>query len=663
MAMALAVAAARGGGSVNSIYGPFGVKRTALQGRVNGKVAFNAKQGGKPSLSGKSLDALAEKCREDQANDEPMNMSAVRAYAASLAAAAGRPYRKDTPSRSATYTIKAELKLRGIYFGTPNATSKARIDAHSVAVMSPYFASLQRTFTRHPILLQEPQRICALDESPLHQQTQKIPASEKVAYDPKLQKNRPLRRSVIGDGTSHVTLISAITADGGILPNGYVNKGKFLQMGDVSLPHPPSVTEKELDRLYSYRTASGFTTKVSFAIYIKEHVVVNLRVGSPTGPLLLLFDNPSVHDLFNEEGWGTWLHDNDIIIRQFPANTSTYLDPCDLTLFGALKKAMASLIDLTSSVHVRKDLFLDAKKYRTHRKPTIPPTIALVRAQGFEHTATPRTLMLMSEQIFHNPYTINYEVVREGFQLAGIYPFDPHVVLSKCPDFAPTAPVQQQPVLAMTDAAVGQAFQQVAEVAQDFTLTPVTRKRRIVALMSALPTPRTVCGLSGTSNSVPVPSTAAQSEGRAPKVARQLTFSTEAVHNVGVLRKRLQEKNAAATTKRRQKVAKRSSDDDDDDDEGGTDAAAAAVDDEDDGGGAATATAAAEDDDDEDAAAATDAADAADEDEDDVENDVACILSSPIADTAGREAPVRCHDTHICKQCLPANACGICVSR
>ena len=94
--------------------------------------------------------------------------------------------------------------------------------------MRPFFAALAAILQNFPLLVSEPGRIAATDESPLHQQTEKLKGvNKKVAFVPQAMQGRAARSSVVGDGSSHVSLLGTACADGKMLPNGYLVTGTF----------------------------------------------------------------------------------------------------------------------------------------------------------------------------------------------------------------------------------------------------------------------------------------------------------------------------------------------------------------------------------------------------------------------------------------------------
>ena len=132
--------------------------------------------------------ALNEKISVSACAGKAMNCSGIRNAASSLVAAS-RPslINYSLPPRSFS-RLTHRLRGEGVRFGKGISTSQARAKANSVTVMKPFFDSLSSVFKKFPILLAEPGRIVALNESPLHQQAEKLKPHSDVAFVPTIKR-------------------------------------------------------------------------------------------------------------------------------------------------------------------------------------------------------------------------------------------------------------------------------------------------------------------------------------------------------------------------------------------------------------------------------------------------------------------------------------------
>ncbi len=123
----------------------------------------------------------------------------------------------------------AELREEGVGVRPAKSTSQARVEANSVAVMTPFFLQLKIIYLMYPILLFQPQRIVVADESPLPTQGEKVKgATEHLLVDMDVLSGVP-RVPSMNNGSSRVTITSAVSADGRSWGNSYLVKGSHLQ--------------------------------------------------------------------------------------------------------------------------------------------------------------------------------------------------------------------------------------------------------------------------------------------------------------------------------------------------------------------------------------------------------------------------------------------------
>ena len=227
----------------------------------------------------------------------------------------------------------AELREEGVGVRPPKSTSQARVEANSrrsVAVMTPFFLQLKIIYLKYPILLVQPQRIVVADESPLPTQGEKVKgATEHLLVDMNVLSGVP-RVSAMNNGSSRVTITSAVSANGRSWGNSYLVKGSHLQEKYTSPPLPYGMTQEYLDKLQILPSEAGVATKISFFKYLTR-LLEDIREEIPTGPILILIDLPKVHgtleELQAEFGPPTGEDNTGTIFHAFPANTTTKVKP------------------------------------------------------------------------------------------------------------------------------------------------------------------------------------------------------------------------------------------------------------------------------------------------------------------------------------------------
>jgi len=235
-------------------------RKRADAGRVVGR------NGRPPLLTPSALDALKELISVTAASGSAMNNDHIRTTATDLIVLSN-PSMSQYIMPDRTYRdLKVSLREKGIKFGTAVSTSDARMKANNVEHLKVFFDKLDLAYKAHPEFLIEPGRIVTLDESPLHQQSEKLKIREQVAFDPSTMEGRTPRRTVVAGGSSHVSVITAACANGKLLPNGYLVTGKYPQEALIAKPHPPRVDFDHLKELFVYATECGSSLRAGMSI-------------------------------------------------------------------------------------------------------------------------------------------------------------------------------------------------------------------------------------------------------------------------------------------------------------------------------------------------------------------------------------------------------------
>lgn len=154
-------------------------------------------------------------------------------------------------------------------------------------------------------------------------------------------------------------------------------------------------------------------------------------------------------------------------------------------MFGVLKGALPSLMAKVMNVYGDDDLMLDPDlqvKEVTHIHKDTP---AISRANGAEDKLTPRTQIFLCEMIYEHHLRRNPRHGLLGFQRAGIVPLDPDLIFRACRDFKEPAH-NLQPAEAMpTRKSVQSAIEDVEDILQDHSISPLRKIRRISDVASS----------------------------------------------------------------------------------------------------------------------------------------------------------------------------------
>lgn len=417
-----------GSSSVAEAAEEFGVSRASIYLRL--QKGTTAIQRGRPSLLDEdAMDAIVAWIRECTARGDCPTTTEVVAGASRVASEMhGRAV---TFSKSTILRLFSEIKSRGLTIGYAISTSKARTEANNVKHVSGFYTHLEGALADHPILTAEPCRICSIDESPSVYNGEKAKAVDKCIFDAKMLEGRTPRREVMGNGSSNLTLMCGVCADGTKIDNAYFFKGKQMQLSWKAPPFPAFVTAESLDAVSFFPTPAGSVTQETFSDYLKLHLVPRLRKRALEGELLLLFDAPSVHEVTDE--LRAYFKENHILWIAFPSYTSTILDPLDLTVYGELKRTVRRIISNVSTVYSNPGAVLDKTLSLSIKTLAAREVDTQDRAAGFDEQLTTRTMILMTEAAF--TLSVSNFTIREGFMKAGIYPLDPLSVLQRCHDW------------------------------------------------------------------------------------------------------------------------------------------------------------------------------------------------------------------------------------
>lgn len=165
----------------------------------------------------------------------------------------------------------------------------------------------------------EPSHIWNIDEKPFI-----IGDTRTRTLDIKGTKSVHVKAS---DSRKHVTLVSAICANGTAAPPAFISKGKNLTS---ELKEVQQELDKANGKLF-LNEKSGFMTKSIWCEYIEF-----LLPFLPAGPILIILDGHTSRYSF---AFAEMAAKYNLKILVIPSHTSTALQPFDLTCFGSIQVA------------------------------------------------------------------------------------------------------------------------------------------------------------------------------------------------------------------------------------------------------------------------------------------------------------------------------------
>ena len=350
----------------------YGVPRCTLHTRVTGKTEIGAKPGHPTKLAFDQEKKLVDYASNRAALGTGFGKRPFLNYAHQFAEKHSVRFDKGVPSEHWWSGMKKrhpELRLR-----QPEGTASVRHRCMDPVKVAKYFHVMKEVLEEHD-LKDSGIRIWNMDESgvQLEHKPGKIAARKGTKY---LQSRTSGNRETI-------TVIAAVNAQGRSLPPHFVVKGK---------------TQRSLGSFQTEDAPEGSTWSVSDSGWTKQGIMHLWFVKSflpaigPERPQLLILDG---HDSHNFVELLTDAVANNIHLLELPAHTSHWLQPCDRTLFGPLKRSYNRVCQELMSTY---------------------PGVVISRA-NFCGLFTKAWKESMTESN-----------VKSGFRACGIFPFDPSAV-------------------------------------------------------------------------------------------------------------------------------------------------------------------------------------------------------------------------------------------
>lgn len=179
-------------------------------------------------------------------------------------------------------------------------------------------------------------------------------------------------------------------------------------------------------------TGKGSANQQSHPIMLERVVLIPARQRFPDGKLLVLCDMPGSHQLTPE--LADMLVKYDAILHPFPANSSTVLDPLDVSVFRKHKAILSRLFNKVNLIYENPTAYFCPDTLDVKFDTTLFAD-ARQRALGMGTSADILTRVIACKLAWHH---IEVESMNggprraaDGFALAGLVPFDPQRVYSR----------------------------------------------------------------------------------------------------------------------------------------------------------------------------------------------------------------------------------------
>jgi hypothetical protein len=188
-----------------------GVTKDSLSRRMKGRVLIDAKPGPRPKIT----IAQAADFKADVQRGMHSNAVTIAAAAAKLGAYASSnevPYIDGVPCKRSVLHFFNDNDL-GI--AKARLMRTGRIKQYDWAKLEPAYLKLGEIFAKHPILLEEPQRIANMDEKPLSSSSEKVGnGKEEVVYDKSVPFVPGMVTGSLSSDVPHVTFVPTVLGDG-----------------------------------------------------------------------------------------------------------------------------------------------------------------------------------------------------------------------------------------------------------------------------------------------------------------------------------------------------------------------------------------------------------------------------------------------------------------
>ena len=152
-----------------------GVSLTSLQRKIKNPFRVPLPLGFSSYLTESEIEALADILKSPEHAENGVTLPVLKSLVLTLLEGKNRAPPSGSISDSYIKSLQKKLKASfNVVFARANRTIKARTDALTVENIQPYFDAIRVIQQASPEIVSEPGRIVVCDESPLHQQTEKV---------------------------------------------------------------------------------------------------------------------------------------------------------------------------------------------------------------------------------------------------------------------------------------------------------------------------------------------------------------------------------------------------------------------------------------------------------------------------------------------------------
>ena len=358
----------------------YGVPRSTLQDRLSHRTSMGATPGRQTFFTKEEEQKLADYACNRSALGIGFSKSQffryVKDFANKLKKKDQVPIRKSRRSFKCTEKWWRSFRKQNpqIRLRLAEGTASVRHQCMDSWKVSSYFAAL-KTVLDEKKLINSPKHIWNMDETGIqleHKAGKVIAARGSKHVQTRTSGNREL-----------ITVIAAVNAEGTALPPHMIPKGKTIKTINAF-----NTTEAPANTNWSV-SDSGWTKQGIAKLWFTDTFLPNIGEARPQ---ILILDG---HDSHNFVELIDIAIQNKIEIIELPAHTSHWLQPCDKSLFGPLKRyynqVCSELMSNYPGVVVKRSNFCGLFK------------------QAWVKAMTPSNIM-------------------SGFRACGIYPFNPEAV-------------------------------------------------------------------------------------------------------------------------------------------------------------------------------------------------------------------------------------------
>jgi hypothetical protein len=337
--------------------------------------------------------------RADAANDNEAWAEVLGKFA-SAAASRGMDYVSNGIKGQMSDRQKSRIKKRckseaDMVIATGLATDVKRTmnSTNDSSIRQLFQQLIDGILKKHPVLLKEGRRWANLDESDKPGRVEKCARQTKVVTTKKALRMKKrtkgkrvaLRTRVMEAGNGKLTAAFCLCGDSTIITEAYVIKGAsvpptLLAPNDDESDFLPGVAHdffEDKQRVRVYAAKKGSVTREILSTIVREQILPQWRKKVPSGPLVLIIDNPKCHKpdlkllrLLEEDENGP------LYLLYLPPQCTHILQPLDLAWFNALKAICDEVFANIVSVSKGENAYLDSRlrvafrnnKQKTQRK-------------------------------------------------------------------------------------------------------------------------------------------------------------------------------------------------------------------------------------------------------------------------------------------------------